>query len=192
MAVGPLRLSGAIAGSLRVIVPRKSVLEMLRVIGEGEPHAELRLNHDQVGLICGSVDFFSKVIDGSFPDYQRVIPSGYQRHADIDRELFTAALIRTAILSNEKLRAVRLELEAGRLRIRASNNESEEAEEELEIQYLGELVEMAFNVSYLLDVMNVMTGPRVRIEFSDGLNSILVYDPDGAKEFQYVIMPMRL
>lgn len=191
MAVGVARLPAPSPEPMRVIVPRKSVIEMLRVLGDGDEPAQLRLGRDRVGLACGGVEFHSKVIDGSFPDYERVIPKGYPHQADIDRDSFAAALTRTAILSNEKLRAVRLEFEAGRVRLRANNAENEEAEEELEVQYLGDPLEIGFNVGYLLDAAGAMRGPRVRLEFADGASSILLYDPDGGA-FQYVVMPMRL
>jgi DNA polymerase III subunit beta len=191
MAVGALRLPAGAGESLKVIVPRKSVIEMLRVLGDDQESAQLRIGRDQVVLACNGIEFRSKVIDGSFPDYERVIPRGYEKHADADRGLFAAALLRTAILSNEKLRAVRLEFEAGRLRLHANNAESEEAEEEIEVQYIGDPLEMGFNVGYLLDAAGATSGQRVRLEFADAASSILMHDPeDGA--FQYVIMPMRL
>lgn len=192
MAVGETRLAAAAAENRRVIAPRKSIIEMLRVLGDGSDGvAQLRVDRDHFSLVCGRVEFRSKVIDGSFPDYERVIPRGYQKQADVPREALASALSRASILSNEKLRAVRLELQPGRLAIRASNAEAEEAEEELEVQYLGDPIEVGFNVGYLLDATNAMSGERVRLELQEASSSILLTDPDTTG-FQYVVMPMRL
>lgn len=193
MAVGETRLAAPVADTSRVIAPRKSIIEMLRVLADGGEGttAQLRVDRDHFSLSCGRVEFRSKVIDGSFPDYERVIPRGYQKQADVPREAFSSALSRASILSNEKLRAVRLELQAGRLAVRASNAEAEEAEEELEVQYLGDPIEVGFNVGYLLDAVNAMSGERVRLELQEASSSILLTDPDTTG-FQYVVMPMRL
>ena len=133
----------------------------------------------------------SKVVDGKFPDYNRVIPSGYQKHFDINRLLLLQTLQRASILSNEKFRGVRLILTADNLRIVCTNSEQEEAEEELEIQYDGEALDIGFNITYLLDVLNNLELRNGTMCFWDANSSALITIP-GNEDFKYVVMPMRI
>ena len=125
-----------------------------------------------------SVVLVTKVVDGKFPDYNRVIPAGYQKHFDINRQLLLQTLQRASILSNEKFRGVRLILTADNLRIVCSNSEQEEAEEELELRYDGEALDIGFNISYLLDVLNNLSGETVRCAFGDANSSALITIPE--------------
>ena len=131
------------------------------------------------------------MIDGKFPDYQRVIPSNYEKHINLGRDTLQRALQRAAILSNEKFRGVRWMLTKDSLRISCSNNEQEEAQEELEIEYTGDPLDVGFNVTYLLDVLNNISTETVICSFGDASSSMLITLP-GRDDFRYVVMPMRI
>ena len=137
------------------------------------------------------MDLTTKVIDGKFPDYQRVIPSNYEKEITLDRDELQRALQRAAILSNEKFRGVRWMLTKDSLRISCSNNEQEEAQEEMEIVFTGEPLDVGFNVTYLLDVLNNVPPGNVICSFGDANSSMLVTLP-GRDDFRYVVMPMRI
>lgn len=176
---------------IRVIVPRKSVIEVLRILCDVEDEVQLNVGKDHLALTADGVDFTSKLIDGSFPDYERVIPRDYDKQVIALREPLRCALQRTAVLSNEKLRAVRLEVSSGRMKVCAKNSENEEADDELEVDYQGSDLEIGFNVSYLLDALAAIDGERVRVMLKDSASSALISDPDGTS-FKYVVMPMKL
>lgn len=174
----------------QVILPRKGVLELQRLIGtEGEVAIRIGTNHLQADL--PDVRFTSKLIDGRFPDYDRVIPKAHPHVLVADRLMLREAFGRAAILSNEKYRGVRLEIEAGKAIIQAHNPEQEEAEEELEIDYSGPTIEIGFNVNYLLEALAAVDTERVQIFLQDGNQSCLIQSPDETA-CQYVVMPMRL
>ncbi len=130
-------------------------------------------------------------MDGKFPDYERVLPKGGDKLVLGDRQALREAFSRTAILSNEKYRGIRLQLASGQLKIQANNPEQEEAEEEISVEYNGDSLEIGFNVSYLLDVLGVMTTEQVRLILSDSNSSALVQESDN-DDSAYVVMPMRL
>jgi DNA polymerase-3 subunit beta len=176
---------------IQAIVPRKGVTELSRILSdEGEIKVTLGSNH--VRIEGEDFRFTSKLIDGAYPDYDRVLPKGGTKTVVGSREGLRHAFARTAILSNEKYRGVRLQLSDSLLRITANNPEQEEAEEEIGVDYSGggEL-EIGFNVNYLLDVLNVLKGDNIRILLSDPNSSALLEDPDHEGSV-YVIMPMRL
>lgn len=178
--------------SEQVIVPRKGIQELGRLLDESaEPAAEVQVGSNHVRIQLPGLRFTSKLIDGRFPNYERVVPESATLRVEADREALKQALVRTAILSNEKYRGVRLQLEQQRLRMLAHNPEQEEAEEELEVGYDGPEMEIGFNVTYLLDALNAVTGPTVHLWLTDANSSCLITEPDGA-ECKYVIMPMRL
>lgn len=177
-------------GSHQVIVPRKGVLELQRLLGEdGELTLSLGTNHIRVEV--GSIRFTSKLIDGRFPDYQRVIPKQDGSFILADREDLRHSLYRTAILSNEKYRGIRLDMAMNSLRIQAHNPEQEEAEEELEVSYDGDSMEVGFNVNYLMDALGALDGEQVNVQISDPSSSCLIWDA-GTEGCKYVVMPMRL
>lgn len=178
-------------GTQQVIVPRKAVSELLRVLGDGEEPATLELGTNHLRVLVPGVRFTAKLIDGRYPDYRRVIPPGGERHLTADREALREALGRASILSNEKYRGVRLQMEDGTLRIQAHNPEQEEAEEELEVRYQGGPLTIGFNVGYLLDVLSALPGETVEASFTDANSSCLITAP-GAEGCRYVVMPMRL
>jgi DNA polymerase-3 subunit beta len=174
-----------------VILPRKVVLELARLLNDTDEAITVEILQNQVRFSFSTVVLVTKVVDGKFPDYNRVIPAGYQKHFDINRQLLLQTLQRASILSNEKFRGVRLILTADNLRIVCSNSEQEEAEEELELQYDGEALDIGFNISYLLDVLNNLDGETVRCAFGDANSSALITIP-GNEDFKYVVMPMRI
>ncbi len=174
----------------QVIVPRKGVLELQRLLGsEGELTVELGSNHIRIQL--AGIRFTSKLVDGRFPEYERVVPEDTSNQLIADREAFRSALQRTAILSNEKYRGIRLVIKPGGLLLQAHNPEQEEAEEEVEISYDGEDIEIGFNVNYLLDALGAIESDEVALAVVDGNSSCLLREP-GNDESKYVVMPMRL
>ena len=174
----------------QVIVPRKGVLELQRLIG-GEGDLELILGSNHVRIQLEGIRFTSKLIDGRFPEYERVIPQDTSNHLSADREAFRGALQRTAILSNEKYRGIRLTIKSGLLLLQAHNPEQEEAEEEVEVAYEGDDIEIGFNVNYLLDALGAINTDEVILAVVDGNSSCLLQEP-GNDESKYVVMPMRL
>jgi DNA polymerase-3 subunit beta len=174
-----------------VILPRKVVLELARLLNDTDEPVTVEILQNQVRFSFSNVVLVTKVVDGKFPDYNRVIPTGYQKHFDINRLLLLQTLQRASILSNEKFRGVRLILTADNLRIVCNNSEQEEAEEELELQYDGEALDIGFNISYLLDVLNNLGDQTVRCAFGDANSSALITIP-GNEDFKYVVMPMRI
>lgn len=174
-----------------VILPRKTVLELDRLLGDGEEEVCLEVGRNVVRFRFGSVVLDTKVIDGKFPDYEKVIPKGYVNRFRVDRAVLLAALQRTAILSNEKLRGVRLVLTKDSVKILSHNAEQEEAEEDLDVAYDGAPLDIGFNVSYLLDVLNNLERSEVEWAFGDAHSSALVTVPEDDR-FRYVVMPMRM
>jgi DNA polymerase-3 subunit beta len=178
------------SGVQQVIVPRKGVLELQRLLG-GEGAISVQVGSNHVRLTLGEIRFTSKLIDGRFPEYGRVIPAHPGRVIRADREALRRALQRTAILSNEKYRGIRLALRQNLLVLTAHNPEQEEAEEEVEVVYEGEEFEVGFNVNYLLDALAAVDGAEVEVGLTDSNSSCLVRAPGGGPG-RYVVMPMRL
>ncbi len=190
LAMCEAELDGASLDEQQVIVPRKGVLELQRLMsGEGSLNIELGPNHVRIQL--EGIRFTSKLIDGRFPEYDRVIPKESSNELSADRESFKAALQRTAILSNEKYRGIRLIIRDSGVVMQAHNPEQEEAEEELEVQYSGEDIEIGFNVNYLLDALGAVSGDEVTLSVLDGSSSCLIRQP-GRDDCKFVVMPMRL
>jgi DNA polymerase-3 subunit beta len=177
--------------SKQVIVPRKGIHELLRILENSEDDAKVQIATNHIRVTVPDVQFTSKLIDGRFPDYKRVMPRGGDKQILADREPLRQALTRTSILSNEKYRGIRLSLEESRLSIQAHNPEQEEAEEEMEVDYSGEPIEIGFNVTYLLDALAATPGSQVVMRLSDSNSSCLIEDP-AAGQCKYVVMPMRL
>lgn len=175
-----------------VIVPRKTVLEMQRLLGEVDDEVQIGVAAGQVRFQFDNVELISKLVEGKFPDFTRVIPTSYTRHFLINREALQGSLQRAAILTTDKLRGVRVQLGDHQLRISASNAEQEEANEELEIDYEFEALDVGFNVSYLLDVLANIKTEQVRWSVQPDPNaSVLMTLPDE-DAFKYVVMPMRI
>ena len=177
----------------QVIVPRKGISELLRLLGNGDEEVIIEVGSNAIQIALPEVRLTSKLIDGKFPDYRRVVPKGEDsdKTVVVDRERVRQALARAAILSNDKYRAVRLCLEANVLRVVANNPEQEEAEDEVEVAYEGEGLEIGFNVSYLIDALTALPGEEAEIHLGDSSSSCLI-TPKGEGDCQYVVMPMRL
>lgn len=178
-------------GKHQVIVPRKGILELARLLTEQDAEVAIVLGQHHIRANTGEFTFTSKLVDGKFPDYERVLPRGGDKLVLADRQGLREAFSRTAILSNEKYRGIRLTLAAGLLKIQANNPEQEEAEEEIVVDYNGSGLEIGFNVSYLLDVLGVMGTEQVRLILSDSNSSALLQEADN-DDSAYVVMPMRL
>ena len=174
-----------------VILPRKTVLELGKLLTDSDDPVSIDVLASQVRFRFANVELVSKVVDGKFPDYNRVIPVGHTKSITLDRNVALAALQRAAILANEKFRGVRLVLGPGHLKIICSNAEQEEAEEELEVAYQGEALDIGFNITYLLGVLQNLDSAEVAFAFGDANSSALVTMP-GRDDFKYVVMPMRI
>lgn len=174
-----------------VILPRKTVLEVGKLLEESDDELTIDLLANQVRFRFANIELVSKVVDGKFPDYNRVIPTGHSKQIDISRTELLQAMQRAAILSNEKFRGVRLVLATDQLKIICTNSEQEEAEEELEIDYKGEALDIGFNITYLLDVLHNIATERVLLAFGDANSSALITMPDRG-DYKYVVMPMRI
>ncbi|MBI2380402.1 MAG: DNA polymerase III subunit beta [Gammaproteobacteria bacterium] len=191
LALCPAEVDLPFSDKTQVIVPRKGILELGRLLEASEKPIRLSLGANHVHASTESFSFTSKLVDGRFPDYDRVLPRGGDKFLDLPRESLRESLQRAAILCNEKFRGVRLNLSAGLLRIQSNNPEQEEAEIEMEMDYQGVNLEIGFNVGYLLDVLNTMKSETVRLTFADANSSVLMEEIGGSKAL-YVVMPMRL
>ena len=173
-----------------VILPRKAVLELSKLLADSDEIVELEFSPQQVKATFSGITLITKVIDGKFPDYERVIPK-YDNHLSMERIIVQQALQRAAILSNEKFRGVRFVLTEKNLSIISSNSEQEEAQEEIETDYHGEALDIGFNVNYLMDGLNNISSNTATFSFGDPNSSILITTPEN-QEFRYVVMPMRI
>lgn len=182
---------GDTAGDVQVILPRKAVIELGRLLDDSDAAARLEISSSHLRVHLGKTSFTTKLIDGRFPDYERVMPSGETSMMLADRDQLRQALARTAILSNEKYRGIRFRLNDGLLHLQAHNPEQDEAEEEVEVDYQGGELTIGFNVGYLLDVLAVLDGEQVEMALIDSNSSSLLTQKDSA-ECRFVVMPMRL
>ncbi len=181
-----------IASKHDVIVPRKTVLEMQRLLSDTDEPVSIDVATGQIRFRFGDVELVSKLVEGKFPDFTRVIPSNYTRHFSISREILQGSLQRAAILTTDKLKGVRLQLSNNQLKISSTNAEQEEAQEELDIDYGHEPLDVGFNVSYLLDVLANVKTETIQWSVQPDVNaSALITSPDD-EQFKYVVMPMRI
>ncbi len=191
LAVSEQETELAVGDKLQSIIPRKGVLEIARLLDDSDSACTIQISPSYIKISMGDIVFTSKLVDGRFPDYERVMPSSSDKLVIADREGMRQMLVRTSILSNEKYRGVRLNLSSGLLRATVNNPEQEEAEEELEVQYQGDALEIGFNVSYMLDAINAVHEPQVRIGLTDSNHSCLINGAEDSRS-RYVVMPMRL
>ena len=177
----------------QIIIPRKGVLELARLLGEVSGEVRVGIGSQACRVSAGEIRLATKLVEGRFPEYERVVPDPEecQRRMLADREALRQSLLRVSILSNDKYRAVRLGFEEQVLRILAHNPEQEEAEEEVEVEYVGEPLEVGFNVSYLIDALGAIASERVEFHLMDGNSSCLIRGV-GETACRYVVMPMRL
>jgi DNA polymerase-3 subunit beta len=176
---------------MQVIAPRKGVVELLRLLKHEEATVQVTVCENQLRMQSAGFTFTSKLIDGRFPDYERVMPKEAGKSITLSRDALKEALMRVAILSNEKFRAVRLQLRAGLLHIIANNPEQEEAEESLSVEYNGDDLEIAFNVTYLLDVLNTINSEEVKITLIDANSRIFIEEPNHPDSL-FLVMPLQL
>jgi DNA polymerase-3 subunit beta len=174
-----------------VILPRKTVLELQRLLKDEDTPIEMRFAGNQARFNFSGMEFVTKLVEGKFPDYNRVIPKNHKNAVILGRATLLASLQRAAILTSEKFKGVRVNIEPGLLRIASSNAEQEEAKEEIEIDYGGDTIEVGFNVTYLMDALSNIAQDMVKIELQDGNASALITVPDQTG-FKYVVMPMRI
>jgi len=179
-----------------VILPRKTVLELQRLLkddpkGEEEQLIEMRFAGNQAKFNFAGLEFVTKLVEGKFPDYNRVIPKNHKHHITLGRATLLSSLQRAAILTSEKFKGVRLNVAPGQMGIASSNAEQEEAKEELEIDYGGDSFEIGFNVGYLMDVLANMSQDMVTVSLQDANSSALITNPE-IEGFKYVVMPMRI
>ncbi|GIZ53072.1 DNA polymerase III subunit beta [Noviherbaspirillum aridicola] len=174
-----------------VIIPRKTILELQRLLEDLDNPVELEIANNQVKLTFADIELISKLVEGKFPDYTRVIPKGYKNNFTIDRQTLLHALQRAAIMTSDKFKGVRCIIAPGSLKISSTNADQEEAVEELEIDYGGDSIDIGFNVTYLLDVLNNLKTDNINIALGDANSSALITLPDNA-DFKYVVMPMRI
>ncbi|MBA2653580.1 MAG: DNA polymerase III subunit beta [Gammaproteobacteria bacterium] len=176
----------------QVIIPRKGVTELLRLIDDSKEEVQVSIMANHLRIAGPHFTFTSKLIDGRFPDYERVLPKGGDKVIAVPRELLKQSLTRASILSNEKLRGIQLQLRNGLLRIIANNPDREEAEEEINIDYQQADLDIGFNVKYLTDIFDTIDDETVMLTFSDSNSSILVEGDKGDGNSVFVVMPMRL
>jgi DNA polymerase-3 subunit beta len=174
-----------------VIIPRKTIIELQRLLEESDEPVQIDIAANQVRLAFSDIELISKLVEGKFPDYTRVIPKNYRNDFTIDRERLLRALQRAAIMTSDKFKGVRCVISPGSMKISSTNADQEEAVEELEIDYGGDSIDIGFNVSYLLDVLNNLKCDNVNIALGDANSSALITVPDNA-DFRYVVMPMRI
>ncbi|GAD21218.1 DNA polymerase III subunit beta [Acidovorax sp. MR-S7] len=174
-----------------VILPRKTVLELQRLLSDAEGAIEMQFANNQAKFSFGGMEFVTKLVEGKFPDYNRVIPKNHHNSVTLGRAPLLASLQRTAIMTSDKFKGVRLNIEPGLLRVASNNAEQEEAVDELDIDYGGDAIEIGFNVTYLIDALANMGQDMVKVELADGNSSALMTIPDN-EHFKYVVMPMRI
>lgn len=174
-----------------VIIPRKTVIELERLLEDTDELVRIDIATTQVRFQFGNVELVSKLVEGKFPDYNRVIPQGYKNSFQISREELIGSLSRAAILTNEKFKGVRCVVADGSLKISCTNTDQEEAQEEVEVDYKGDSVDIGFNVTYLLDVLAHLKSDNITISLGDANSSALITSGENA-EFKYVVMPMRI
>ena len=194
LAYSQVELTEAPSGSgqkQEIIIPRKTILECQHLLEDSDESLEISLTANQVKFSFGDIELISKLVEGKFPDFQRVIPKGQKNSLIVGRDALQSALQRAAILTTDKFKGVRFSLSPNRITIQSTNAEQEEAQEEIETEYAGDAVEIGFNVSYLLDVLSNLKNEKIQISLGDANSSAVITLP-GSESFKYVVMPMRI
>lgn len=191
LAMGSLAVTTGSDDERQVILPRKGVQELGRLLGDSDDSVMLVFGENHLRATIGGYTFTSKLIEGKFPDYNRVIPRGGDKAMEADRKSLKATLQRAAILSHENIRGVRLHFENDQLHVYANNPDQEQAEDTVPVSYQAESLQIGFNVGYLIDVLNVLNGDTVRFTLSNANSSVLI-DGEADANSVYVVMPMRL
>ncbi len=191
LALSELKIELSVDETKQIIIPHKAVLELSRLLESGDSVTKIVLSQNHIRVETSTLVFTSKLIDGKFPDYNRVIPVDGNKILKVNRESLKRSMNRIAILSNEKYRGIRLTLAPGNLSLQANNPDQEEAEEELSVDYEESEIEIGFNVTYLVDVLNVLDSEDVSIKLKDANSSCIISDSEDSSSL-YVVMPMRL
>ncbi len=191
LALKEIKVQTGIEEAQQIIIPRKGVIELIRLLDGEDENISVEVSQNHIRVSKDRIQFTSKLIDGKFPDYQRVIPKEGEHPVKTNRDILKQGLIRASILSNEKYKGIRLVLQNDLLKAFAHNPEQEEAEEEIEVSYEGEDIEIGFNVTYLLDALSSIKTEQVILNISDPNSSCLIL-PDDETDCKYVVMPMRL
>ena len=174
-----------------VIIPRKTIMELQRLLEDNDEPVQLDIANNQVKLTFADIELISKLVEGKFPDYTRVVPKGYKNNFTIGRDALLRSLQRVAIMTSDKFKGVRCVVSPGSMKISSTNADQEEAVEEIEIDYGGDSVDIGFNVTYLLDVLNNLKCDSINIALGDANSSALITVPENT-DFKYVVMPMRI
>jgi len=174
-----------------VIIPRKTIVELQRLLDDNDNPVEVNIANNQIKLSFGDIELISKLVEGKFPDYNRVVPKGYKNNFTVGRDQLLRSLQRAAIMTSDKFKGVRCIVAPGVIKISSTNADQEEAVEELEIDYGGDSIDIGFNVTYLLDVLNNLKCDSINIALGDANSSALITIPENA-DFKYVVMPMRI
>ena len=174
-----------------VIIPRKTIMELQRLLDDNDNPVELQIANNQIKLTFADIELISKLVEGKFPDYTRVVPKGYKNNFTVGRDQLLRSLQRAAIMTSDKFKGVRCVVTPGSMKFSSTNADQEEAVEELEIDYGGDSVDIGFNVTYLLDVLNNLKCDSINIALGDANSSALITVPENA-DFKYVVMPMRI
>ncbi len=191
LALAQAALVDDVPSKQEVILPRKTVLELQRLLRDEDTPIDMRFASNQAKFVFSGMEFVTKLVEGKFPDYNRVVPKGHKNSVLLGRAPLLACLQRAAILTSEKFKGVRVNIEPGVLRISSNNAEQEEAKEELEVDYNGDAIEIGFNVTYLIDALANISQEMVKLELQDGAASALFTVPELVG-FRYVVMPMRI
>ncbi len=191
LAMETLDMSNPIPEAQQLILPRKGIMELTRLLTDSDGEISLTFGQNHIGASVPAFTFTSKLVDGRFPDYNRVLPKGGNKVVIGDCQELRQAFSRASILSNEKYRGIRVMLSNGELKILANNPEQEEAEEIVSVDYEGDSLEIGFNVNYLIDVLATLSSKKARITLSDSNSSALLEAEEGSDAL-YVVMPMRL
>ena len=191
LAFASATLDTDVPNKQEVILPRKTVLEMQRLFSDAEGAIDMQFANNPAKFSFGGMEFVTKLVEGKFPDYNRVIPKGHRNNLTLGRQALLSCLQLTAILTSDKFKGVRLNLDPGTLRVASTNAEQEEAVDELDIDYAGDSIEIGFNVTYIIDVLTNMGQDMVRIDLADANSSALITIPEN-DQFKYVVMPMRI
>jgi DNA polymerase-3 subunit beta len=191
LAFSSMKIEGGTYARQEVIIPRKTILELQRLLEDIDDLLVIDIAASQVKFTFGQVELVSKLVEGKFPDFQRVIPKSHKNTFLIGREELQRSLQRAAILTSDKFKGVRCLIEPGQLKIMSTNADQEEAQEELEIAYQGDSVDIGFNVTYLLDVLANLKIDMLQVSLGDASSSALITIPEN-EEFKYVVMPMRI
>jgi DNA polymerase-3 subunit beta len=191
LAKSEITLAAPVSERRQAIVPRKAIMELVRFLGDGEQDVAVEMNPNHIRVETGAMVFTSKLIDGRFPDYDKVIPAGLDIHVMIGRTDFHDLLARTAILTNEKFRGVRIALTSEKMTVSAHNPDQEEALDEMPVAYQGDEVEIGFNVGYLMDALKALDSEEIDFGVQDPNSSCTLTAPNDATTL-YLVMPMRL